>query len=81
MARVRLAQRRNEEASELALNGLGLQHFNALGHHVLGRALVRVGHWNRAVLALRTALSMAPAMSQARRLWGAVYARNAKATA
>jgi predicted AlkP superfamily phosphohydrolase/phosphomutase/Flp pilus assembly protein TadD len=81
MARVRLAQRRNEEASELALNAVGLQHFNALGHYILGRALVRLGHWNRAVLALRTALSMAPAMSQARRLLGAVYARNAKATA
>jgi predicted AlkP superfamily phosphohydrolase/phosphomutase/tetratricopeptide (TPR) repeat protein len=81
LATVRLAQRRNEEASELALNAVGLRHFNAFGHYVLGRALVRIGHWNRAILALDTALSMAPAMGQARRLLGAVYARNGKAMA
>lgn len=79
MARVRLAQRRNEEAAELALGGVGLQHCNAYGHFVLGQALVRLAHWERAKLALHTAVSMSPGAVPPKRLLAALYAREAKA--
>lgn len=53
LALVRLRQRRNEESAEQSLLAVGLQHFLPLGHFYLGVALARLGHRDRAVLALR----------------------------
>jgi len=67
LAMVRLRQRRNEEAAEEALLAVGLQHYLPLGHFHLGIALARLGHRERAILALETAVSMMPGLVPAHR--------------
>ena len=46
-----------------------------IGHFVLGVALMRLGHFDRAVIALETALSMAPGMLNAHRILVAIHSR------
>ncbi len=77
LGRLYLRQRRNEDAAENALIAVGLQHFLPVGHFVLGLALARLGHFERAELALETAVSMAPGLLNAHRCLAAVYARPA----
>ena len=60
LAHLRLRRRQNREAAEEALAAVGLQHFLPMGHYCLGVALSRLGHLERAELAFRTALTMAP---------------------
>jgi tetratricopeptide (TPR) repeat protein len=74
-----LKLRRNEAAAHYALSGVGLLHHAPRGHYMLGVALARLGHWERAEVALRTALAMAPAMKPARRILAAVLRRKTAA--
>jgi hypothetical protein len=46
-----------------------------VGHLVLGIALARLGHFDRAVVALETALSMAPGLLNAHRVLVAIHSR------
>jgi len=73
MARLKLRTRKNREAAEEALAAVGLQHFLPLGHFCLGVALSRLAQFDRAELAFRTALSMAPGMINAHRWLVALY--------
>lgn len=73
MARLRLRTRRNHEAAEEALAAVGLQHFLPMGHYCLGVALSRLGQLDRAEIAFRTALSMAPGLINAHRWLVAIY--------
>ena len=75
LARVRLGQRRNEEAAEEALLAVSLQHFLPLGHFYLGVALARLRHPHRAALAFETALTMLPGLIAAHRWLAAVYSQ------
>jgi tetratricopeptide (TPR) repeat protein len=67
LALVHLRQRHNENAAEQALLAVGLQHFLPLGHFYLGIALARLGHYDRAVLAFETSLTMHPGLIAAHR--------------
>jgi len=74
LAQVRLRQRRNEEASAEALLAVGLQHFQPIGHYVLGVSLARLGHFQRAALAFETSITMVPSLAAAHRWLAALYA-------
>jgi tetratricopeptide (TPR) repeat protein len=75
LAQLRLRRRQNREASEEALAAVGLRHFLPMGHYCLGVALGRMNHLERAELAFRTALSMAPGLLNAHRWLVAIYRR------
>ena len=75
LALVHLRQRHNENAAEQALLAVGLQHFLPLGHFYLGIALARLGHYDRAVLAFETSLTMHPGLIAAHRWLAALYTR------
>ena len=74
-----LKLRRNEEAADHALTAVGLRYYMPRGHYVLGLALARLGHWERAEVALRAALTMSPEMKAARRVMAAVLRRKTAA--
>jgi tetratricopeptide (TPR) repeat protein len=76
LAQLRLRSRRNQEAAEEALAAVGLRHFLPMGHFCLGVALGRLNHLDRAELAFRTALSMAPGLFNAHRWLIAIYRRD-----
>ncbi len=76
LAQLRLRRRRNREAAEEALAAVSLRHFLPLGHYCLGVALGRLNQFDRAELAFRTALSMAPGMINAHRWLAAICRRN-----
>jgi predicted AlkP superfamily phosphohydrolase/phosphomutase/tetratricopeptide (TPR) repeat protein len=73
LARLLLRTRKNVQAAEEALTAVGLQHFLPLGHFCLGVALARLHQLDRAEIAFRTALSMAPGMINAHRWLIALY--------
>ena len=75
LARVYLRQRKNRQAAENAFIAVGLQHASPAGHFALGLALARLGHFDRAAVALETAVSMAPGMLNAHRFLAAIHAR------
>ena len=75
LARLRLRRRENREAAEEALAAISLRHFLPTGHYCLGVALGRMNHLDRAALAFRTALSMAPGLVNAHRWLVAIYRR------
>jgi predicted AlkP superfamily phosphohydrolase/phosphomutase/tetratricopeptide (TPR) repeat protein len=75
LARLRLRRRQNQEAAEEALAAVSLRHFLPAGHFCLGVALGRMNHLDRAALAFRTALSMAPGLLNAHRWLVAIYRR------
>lgn len=64
-----------EKAAECALAAVGLHHFLPAGHFVLGTALARMGHFERAILALEMAVSLAPGMLNAHRMLLAIHKR------
>jgi tetratricopeptide (TPR) repeat protein len=73
LARVRLLEKRNEEAAEHALTAVGLQHFYPIGHFYLGVALTRLNEPERAIVAFETAVAMAPGMAEAHRRLGTLH--------
>ena len=75
LSRVRLAEKRNEEAAGLALCAVGLQHYLPAGHYYLGVALMRLRDLARAILAFETAVAMAPGMADAHRRLGVLHSK------
>ena len=75
MARCCLRMRENEDAADQALTAVGLQHFLPMGHFVLGIALMRLGHFDRAIVAMEMVLSQTPGMLNAHRVLLAVHSR------
>ena len=73
LARLCLRNRQNQQAAEEALTAVGLQHLLPVGHFYLGIALARLHQLDRAEIAFRTALSMAPGMINAHRWLIALY--------
>jgi tetratricopeptide (TPR) repeat protein len=73
LARICLRSRQNQQAAEEALTAVGLQHLLPLGHFYLGVALARLHQLDRAEIAFRTALTMAPGMINAHRWLIALY--------
>jgi predicted AlkP superfamily phosphohydrolase/phosphomutase/tetratricopeptide (TPR) repeat protein len=67
MAAALLRQLRFQEAAESALNAVVLEHGVALGHHLMGVALIHLGQIASAVIALETAVSLAPELAIAHR--------------
>ncbi len=74
-ARCHLRLRENEDAVEFALSAVGLQHFLPMGHFVLGIALMRLGNFERAIVALEMVLSQTPGMLNAHRVLAAIHSR------
>jgi tetratricopeptide (TPR) repeat protein len=75
MAIALLRLREDERAAREALEAVGLQHANPLGHFLLGVALAKLGHFERATLAFETALSFHPEMAIALRWLVRVHGR------
>ncbi|MFA9480424.1 alkaline phosphatase family protein [Phycisphaerales bacterium AB-hyl4] len=68
LALIALAQQRPQEAVDYALRVVALVHHYPQAHETLGRSLAAVGRTDQAVLALRTAVRMAPSLKLANRL-------------
>jgi predicted AlkP superfamily phosphohydrolase/phosphomutase/tetratricopeptide (TPR) repeat protein len=75
LAVVALRRRENERAADYALRAVGLQHFLPVGHYHLGVALVKLGDYERAILAFETAVSMTPGLLNAHRYLVALHTR------
>jgi hypothetical protein len=75
LARALLRERQNQQAAENALIAVGLQHFLPMGHFTLGLALARMGHFERAALALETSVSLLPGMLNAHRCLAVIHGR------
>ncbi len=73
LAVVSIAQHRNEEAAELALNAVGLEHHLPIGHYALGVALARLRQFDRAQIAFETAISVLPGLAPAHRWLERIY--------
>ena len=63
------------DAAAAALDAVGLEHANALGHYLLGVALTQLREYERATLAFETALQFAPEMDIARRWLVKIHSR------
>jgi tetratricopeptide (TPR) repeat protein len=74
-ARVQLRSGRAAEAADSALEAIGLQYGNPLGHFLLGAALLALGRLEEAERPLRNCLALAPEFLQARRLLGRLLRR------
>ena len=72
-AQVALKRRENEQAIDFALRAVGLTHRLAISHYVLGVALARLEKFDEAILALETAIAVAPGMRRARRRLTVLY--------
>jgi len=73
LARLQLHQGRSEAATASALEAIGLQYGNPLGHYLLGSALAQVKQWAAAEQALLNALRLNPALLRAQRQLARVY--------
>lgn len=72
-AQVALKRKDYEQAIDFALHAVGLTHRLAIAHYVLGAALARMQKPDEAILALETAINVAPGMRRAKRLLAALY--------
>ncbi len=75
MAAVRLRQNREEEAADHALQAVAIRYEMPAAHYQLGVAMARMKQYDRAVIALEAALSLAPDMTRVRRYLHQVRAR------
>lgn len=73
LARLHLHQQQTEEAMEAAIEGIGLQYGNPMGHFLLGAALAQAERWEEAERPLRNCLSLDPKFLRAYRLLARVY--------
>ncbi len=72
-AQVALKRKQYEQAVDFALRAVGLTHRLAIAHYVLGVALAHLDKPDEAILALETAIQVAPGMRRARRLLAMLY--------
>lgn len=68
IARIRLRQNQPEAAVDAALDAIGMQYGNPLGHFLLGAALAQMGRWDAAQHALANCLQLSPSFFRAQRL-------------
>jgi tetratricopeptide (TPR) repeat protein len=73
LARIALKRRAYEQAVDFALRAVGLTHRLAISHYVLGLSLAHLDRTDEAILALETAVAVAPNMKRARRMLGVLY--------
>ncbi|MEO6847196.1 MAG: alkaline phosphatase family protein [Chthoniobacterales bacterium] len=78
MAQIYLAQKRNYDAAGFALTATGLIYHNPQAHLVLGIALHRLGHIDRAVEAFRLCVNQNPNLLGAHRRLIAIYENRLK---
>jgi tetratricopeptide (TPR) repeat protein len=74
LAAVRLRQRREQEAADHALEAIALRFEQPAAHLELGRAMARLGRYDRAAIALEAALLLAPDSPRVRRYLSRVKA-------
>ncbi len=72
-ARVALKRKQYDQAIDFALRAVGLTHQLAISHYVLGAALAHMDRQDEAILALETAVHVAPGMQRAKRLLASLY--------
>jgi len=75
LTRIRLHTNRAAAAMDSALDAIGLQYGNPLGHFLLGMALAQQERFDDAVRPLTNCLQLAPDFLRARRLLSRVYRR------
>lgn len=68
LARCSLHSGRADEAAEHALEAIGVQYGNPLGHFLLGMALLQLDQWREAASALATTVKLHPRHAPAHRL-------------
>jgi len=73
LARIQLHSERAAEAVESALEAIGFQYGNPLGHFLLGAALVQLENFAQAERPLLNCLRLAPKFVRAQRLLARVY--------
>ena len=73
LCRALLGLGRKKSAAESALAAVSLQHFNPVGHYLLGLAFLRQGRVPRAVEAFQTAVHQNPNYPEAHRLLAVAY--------
>jgi tetratricopeptide (TPR) repeat protein len=67
MAALRLHEQDEEPAIGFLLQAIGVRYEMPFAHYQLGMALARIGQWDRAAVAFRAALALAPGMKNAAR--------------
>jgi Flp pilus assembly protein TadD len=75
MAALHNLRRNPERAAELALEAIGLRYETPAAHLQLGIALARLSQWQRAAVAFRATLALAPGVKSAARYLDVVNAR------
>jgi len=78
LAQALLAERRNVDAAEAAMDSVGLLFHNPRGHFLLGVALHRLGEVERAVQALEVAVSQNPNFPEAHKRLAMIHKRRLK---
>jgi tetratricopeptide (TPR) repeat protein len=73
LCRARLGQGHKRAAAESARKAVSLQHFNPVGHYLLGLAYLRQKRVPRAVEAFRTAVRQNPNYPEAHRVLATIY--------
>lgn len=73
LARIRIHQKQPAEAVDAALDAIGMQYGNPMGHFLLGAALAQTEQWEPAATALRNCLQLNPRFFRAQRLLARVH--------
>jgi hypothetical protein len=73
LTRLHLHREQSSEAMDTALEAIGLQYGNPLGHFLLGAALAQLGQWEQAERPLLNCLRLNPQFFRAYRLLSRVY--------
>lgn len=73
LARIRIHQNQPEEAIDAALEAIGLQYGNPMGHYLLGAALAQMKQWQQSITALRNCLQLNPRFFRAQKLLARVH--------
>lgn len=73
LARIRIHQNQPEDAIDAALDAIGLQYGNPMGHFLLGAALAQMEQWEQSITALRNCLQLNPHFFRAQKLLARVH--------
>jgi len=73
LARIRIYQKQPAAAVEAALDAIGTQYGNPMGHFLLGAALAQMEQWEPAATALRNCLQLNPRFFRAQRLLARIH--------
>ncbi|MGA0901105.1 MAG: alkaline phosphatase family protein [Luteolibacter sp.] len=73
LARIRIHQKQPMQAVDVALEAIGMQYGNPMGHFLLGVALAQMEQWEPAATALRNCLQLNPNFFRALKLLARVH--------